>query len=297
MKKILITGAGSYIGTNVEDYLNNYNEAQGEVLYLVDTLCQRGDTWKERDFSRYDVIFHVTGIAHADTTGATEETKEMYYRVNCGLAVETARKAAAEGVKQFIYMSSIMVYGESSRPGVLRRITPDTLPSPKGFYGDSKWQAEKELAKVEGIKLTILRPPFIYGKGCKGNYPMLSRLAGALPLFPTLSNERSMLYVGNLCEFVRIVIEQERAGVLFPQNREYTSTSDMLCQIAEARGRKTLKLPLLNPMIKLCSRLPGRMGRLADKAFGSLSYDMTMSEIGTDYRIYSFQESICKTEE
>lgn len=297
MKKILITGAGSYIGTNVESYLNNYNEMQGEVHYLVDTLCQRGEAWKKSDFSGYDVVFHVTGIAHVDTMGATEETKEAYYRVNCELAVETARKAAAEGVKQFIYMSSIMVYGEGAPVGRTKRITPDTTPAPDGFYGDSKWQAEKELARVEGMKLTILRPPFIYGRGCKGNYPLLSKLGAKLPILPTLSNERSMLYIENLCEFVRILIEQERAGIFFPQNREYTSTGDMLLQIAHIRGRKPLKLPLLNPVIRLGAKLPGKLGRMLNKAFGSLSYELGMSEIGTDYRIYSLEESICKTEE
>ena len=297
MKRILITGAGSYIGTNVERYLNNYNEEQGEVHYLVDTLCQRTDGWREKDFSGYDVIFHVTGIAHVDTTKATPEMREMYYRINCDLAVETAKKAAAAGVSQFIYMSSIMVYGDGAPVGRTRCITADTLPAPAGFYGDSKWQAEMALSEVSGIKLAMLRPPFIYGKGCKGNYPLLARLAEYLPLLPTLENTRSMLYIGNLCELVRIVIAQEREGVFYPQNREYASTGDMLQCIAEAKGRKPVRCPLLNPLIRLCGRVPGKIGSMVNKAFGSFYYDKSMSEIGAEYCRYTLEESIRRTEE
>ena len=239
----------------------------------------------------------MTGIAHADTAGATEEAQKEYYRINCDLAVETARKAAAEGVKQFIYMSSILVYGESAPVGKTKRITAETSPAPANFYGDSKLQAERGLSRIKGLKIAILRPPLIYGKGCRGNYPLLSRLAGRLPVLPTLSNERSMLYVGNLCEFVRILIEQEREGIFFPQDREYVSTCHMMEQIATIKNKKVVTLPLLNPVVRILSKVSGRIGRLANKAFGSLSYDMAMSEIGADYRVYSLGESIRKTEE
>ncbi len=297
MKRILITGAGSYIGTNVENYFNKYNAAQGKEHYVVDTLSQLEESWKNVSFAPYDVIFHVTGIAHADTSKVSEETKALYYRVNCDLAVETAKKAASEGVNQFIYMSSIIVYGESAPVGSTRRITMETQPKPANFYGDSKLQAEVGLSKVEGIKMVILRPPFIYGKGSKGNYPLLSKLARKLPFFPTIRNERSMLYVENLCEFVRLMIEQEREGTFFPQNGQYTSTSDMVMQIASAYGKKMIGLGILNPIVTLLSKVPGKVGRIVNKAFGSLSYDMGMSDIGTDYQIYSLEESIRKTEE
>ena len=297
MKRILITGAGSYIGTNVENYLNKYNAALGKAHYVVDTLSQLEESWRNVSFASYDAIFHVTGIAHADTSKVSEETKALYYRVNCDLAVETAQKAAAEGVKQFIYMSSIIVYGESAPVGGTRRITANTEPAPANFYGDSKLQAERGLSKVEGIKMVILRPPFIYGKGSKGNYPLLSKLARKLPFFPTIQNERSMLYVENLCEFVRVMIEQEREGIVFPQNSQYTSTSDMVMQIAAVHDKKMLGLGVLNPIVTLLSRVPGKVGRIVNKAFGSLSYDMSMSDIGADYQVYSLAESIRKTEE
>lgn len=297
MKRVLITGAGSYIGTNVENHLNKYNAVQGRECYVVDTLSQLDETWKNVSFASYDAIFHVTGIAHADTAKVSEETKALYYRVNCDLAVETAKKAAREGVKQFIYMSSIIVYGESAPVGRTRCITATTEPAPANFYGDSKLQAEIGLSKVEGIKIAILRPPMIYGKGSKGNYPLLSKLARKLPVFPTITNERSMLYVENLCEFVRILIEQEREGLFFPQNKEYTSTTDMVQQIAAVCEKKLWGLGILNPFVSLLSKVPGKIGRIVNKAFGSLSIEKSMSDIGEEYQLYSLEESIRKTEE
>ena len=131
------------------------------------------------DFSNYDSIFHVSGIAHADIDRVSEEEKQLYYKVNCELAVETAIKAKEQGVKQFIYMSSIIVYGESAPVGKQKIITEQSKPNPTNFYGDSKWKAEKKLKTLadESFAIAIIRPPFIYGKGSKGNYPLLARIA------------------------------------------------------------------------------------------------------------------------
>ena len=135
MKRILITGAESYIGTSFEKWLE---KPQFMGRYQVDTLDMRKKNWKTYDFSTYDSIFHVAGIAHADIGKVTEEQKKLYYAVNCDLAAEAAIKAKAEGVKQFIYMSSIIVYGEGESVRKKRVITKETEPSPSNFYGDSK---------------------------------------------------------------------------------------------------------------------------------------------------------------
>ena len=104
MKKILITGANSYIGTSFEKYIyENYRDG-----YQIDTLDMIDPNWKEYDFSGYDSIFHVAGIAHVDVGNVSKETEKLYYQVNCDLAYETALKAKKSKVKQFIYMSSII---------------------------------------------------------------------------------------------------------------------------------------------------------------------------------------------
>ena len=187
MKKVLITGAGSYIGTSVETYLNRPEYAG---MYQVDTVDMIGNGWKEKDFSGYDTVFHVAGIAHADISHVTEEQKKLYYRVNRDLAVSTAKKAKREGVRQFIYMSSIIVYGETTSIRKERVITKDTKPHPTSFYGDSKWKAEQKLAPLgdENFHVAILRPPMIYGEGGKGNYQTLKKIAMRVPVFPNFEH-------------------------------------------------------------------------------------------------------------
>lgn len=294
-KKILITGSGSYIGTAVRDWLAAYGGH-----YEVTELNMHGDQWKQHDFSKYDTVFHVAGIAHADTGKVSKEEKQLYYEVNRDLAIAAAKKAKASGVKQFIYMSSMIIYGESSpiQDG-RRRITSLTRPQPANFYGNSKWQGDRGVRalETEDFKVCVLRPPMIYGKGSRGNYKLLAGLAGITPIFPFVNNERSVLHIDNLCEFVRLMIENEESGIFFPQNGEYADTSRIVSLIAQARGKKIWITKSLTPAVYLASVLPGRIGTLAAKAFGSFSYDMSMSEYRKgSYRVHSLEESIALTE-
>lgn len=272
MKKILITGADSYIGTSVEKWLGR-PEFSG--MYQVDTVDMRENGWKEKNFSGYDAVFHVAGIAHADIGKITEEQKRLYYAVNCDLAVETARKAKTEGVKHFIYMSSIIVYGEGTSVRKKRVITKDTKPSPSNFYGDSKWKAEQKLSPLsdENFHVAILRPPMIYGEGCKGNYQTLRKIAAKVPVFPDFPNERSMLRIERLCEFVRNLIESGRGGVYFPQDPGYVKTAAMVKQLGKEQGRKIYLIKGFNRSIYLLGMVPGKVGGMVNKAFGSLIYE------------------------
>ncbi len=289
MKRILITGADSYIGVSVEKWLMRQPEA-----YSVDTLDMREKTWKSWDFSGYDVVYHVAGIAHADVGKVSEEEKARYYRVNTDLSVAAAAKAKASGVKQFIFMSSMIVYSGCGEA----KITAETLPKPLNFYGDSKWQADRKISALadEGFKVVILRPPMIYGRGSKGNYPELARLAGKLPVFPKVKNKRSMLYIDNLCEFVRLMIDREESGVFFPQNREYTNTSEMVREIARARGHRILLVPGFGWAVKLFEKMPGKLGRMAVKAFGDSFYERSLSDYPEEYCVRTWEESIRLTE-
>lgn len=268
MKEVLITGANSYIGTSFEQYMKQYEG------YQIDTLDMKDRNWKNYDFSNYDVVFHVTGIAHADIGHVSEETKKLYYKINTDLTIETAKKAKESNVKQFIYMSSIIVYGESAPYGKKKVITKDTKPIPSNFYGDSKLQADIGLQELsdDKFKVCILRPPMIYGPGSKGNYPLLSKLAKKLPVFPDIKNERSMLYIGNLCFFIRLCIDEGKAGIFFPQNAEYVSTSQIVKEIAKVNGKNIRLIKLLNPLVKLSIYIPGKVGNLSKKAFGNITY-------------------------
>ena len=285
MKKILITGANSYIGMSFEAYLRQWPDQ-----YAVTTVDMIDGSWRQMSFAGYDTVYHVAGIAHSDSGKITEEKKALYYKINTDLTVETAQKAKADGVRQFIFMSSAIVYGDSAPVGQSKMITKDTPVSPANCYGDSKVQAENGIRPLadDGFKVVILRPPMIYGKGSKGNFPLLVKLADKLPVFPNVSNQRSMLYIGNLVEFVRLMIDHEENGVFWPQNAEYSNTSDMVRQIAAANGRKLLLVPCLTWLLKLTSHATG----LVNKAFGNLSYDQSMSRYPVDYQKFSLAESI-----
>lgn len=289
MKKILITGADSFVGTFVEAYLNKWPEK-----YHVDTLDMRDKSWLSFSFSGYDVVYHVAGIAHSDNGRISEEMKRLYYSVNTELAIETAKKAKAEGVRQFIFMSSSIVYGKAAPIGQSRIITESTPVSPANCYSDSKVQAERGILPLENrdFKVVVLRPPMIYGANGKGNFLMLEKLALRLPVFPKVKNERSMLYIGNLAEFVRLMIEHEESGIYCPCNREYSNTSEVVRMIAEANGKKVLLIPGFAWALKILSHLTS----LVNKAFGNLTYDKHLSEYKEDYRLYTLAESIKETE-
>lgn len=290
MKKVLITGANSYIGTSVEKYISkNYpDECQFDTIDMVDGM------WREKSFSDYDVVFHVAGIAHSDSGKISKDRAKLYYSVNTDLAVETANKAKADGIKQFIFMSSAIVYGGSGKLGKKKMITHDTPMTPANAYGDSKVQAENGIVPLQdgNFKVCILRPPMIYGKGCKGNYLTLVKFAKKLKIFPYVKNERSMLYIENLCEFVYLMILNEEGGIFFPQNNEYTNTSNMVQTIASAHGKKLHLIHGFGWAIKFVGLFTG----LVKKAFGSLTYDKELSKYKTDYVKYSLQQSIEETE-
>ena len=291
--KVLITGANSYIGTSFENWIR---ENCPDIT--VDTVDMQSDVWRQNSFSGYDTVFHVAGLAHADVGKVTEEQKQFYYKINTDLTLECAGKAKKDGVKQFIFMSSMIVYGESGGIGISRRITKDTPLAPANFYGDSKVKAEEGLQELEGenFKVVILRPPMIYGRGSKGNYPLLAKMAGKLPLFPKEQNERSMLYIGNLCKFISLMIINEEQGIFFPQNEEYVCTSDMVRMIAAEKGKKIHLTALFHPFLLLLGKLGGKPGGMVNKAFGNMTYEKSMSEYKEEYRIYNLGESVHLTE-
>ena len=289
MKRILITGANSYIGTSFEKYVSQWPEK-----YETDTVDMIDGSWRKKSFAGYDAVFHVAGIAHSDNGKISEEKEKLYYSVNTDLTIETAKKAKEDGVKQFVFMSSAIVYGESAPIGKQKIITKETPVSPANCYGDSKVQAEKGLKGLEDdrFKVVILRPPMIYGKGSKGNYPVLVKVAKKLPLFPYVGNERSMLYIGNLVEFVRLMIENEERGTFWPQNVEYSNTSELVRMIGAAHGKKVRLVKGFGWLLKLMSHFTG----LVNKAFGSLTYEKSMSEYKEEYRKATLAESIEETE-
>ena len=292
MKKVLITGKNSYIGQSFKSYV----EANYPSEIQVDSISVRGDAWREYDFSSYDAVLHVAGKAHADVSNVSEKVKQEYYAINKDLAVAVAKKYKSErnGFSQFIYLSSIIVYGQK-----VTQITAATQTNPENFYGDSKVQAELALRPLSNPKFQVLliRPPMIYGPNSKGNFPVLVKLAKKSPIFPKVVNQRSMLFIDNLNEFIKqLIIKQQITNIYFPQNREYVGTAKLVQVIREVQNKNVILLPGFSGFIHLLMKKSNKLGVYASKAFGSLVYEKQLSAIDeikiNDYQVLDFRESI-----
>ena len=279
MINVLITGAGSYVGGKIAGYLPraHYSVRELDVRSGVDASALSGQ----------DVVIHVAGIAHQKET---PQNAKLYTKVNRDLAVETAKIAKENGVKQFIFFSSMSVYGMTTG-----HIDAETRPAPVTHYGQSKWEAEQALNMLsdDRFRVAILRPPMIYGPGCRGNYPRLASLARKLPCFPQVKNQRSMLYIGTLCAFVDNLIQSGRGGLFFPQNREYVNTTDLVVSVARCHRKKLLVVRGFGWLLRLLEKRVGVVG----KVFGSLTYDMAMSKDFAQAGQLDFLDTIRHTEE
>jgi len=257
MKRILITGKHGYIGQSLGEFLSNKPEE-----YKIIFLNLRDDKWRQVDLSAYDVLVHAAALVHQRETA---ENAALYYKVNRDITIELAEKAKAEGVGQFIFLSSGSVYGKLE--GV---ITKDTKPQPTTNYGKSKLEAEQGLIPLESkdFAVAILRPLMVYGEGCKGNYQTLVKLARIVPVLPDYKNQRSLVSIETLCMCLKDVIDQRAEGVFFPQEKVPLCTCEMIQQIAEGQGRRLRRVKLLNPAVKLLRQTTA----LGKKAFGDLVY-------------------------
>lgn len=281
MIKVLITGAGSYVGESVRRYILSTSSD-----FEIDAVDTMNDAWKEAEFSKYDVVYHVAGIAHVN---ADPKMEPLYYKVNRDLTIEVARAAKAAGVKQFIFMSSQIVFHESQSLKT-EVLTSETKENPNGFYGDSKLQAELGIKPLEdeNFKVCILRPCMIYGPNAKGNFPRLAKLACKTPIFPCWHNKRSMLYIDNLAEFVKQAVLRGLSGTFYPQNRELADTVEIIRFFAKAAGHKVWITRLLNPFVWLGSFVLQPI----NKMFATYYYAPEMSKMDFDYQLVSFEESL-----
>lgn len=282
MKNILVFGKDSYIGTNFEKWLNKSKEGN----YNISSISSKDDEWRKEDFSKYDVVFCLAGIAHVS---ANKKLEDLYYKVNRDLPIEVAKKAKAEGVKQFIFMSSMIIYGADGKIGQFKIIKEDTSKVPIDFYGRSKLEADEAIQKLsdENFKTIIIRAPMVYGPNCKGNFPKLKKIAKILPIFPDIENNRSMIYIDNLVECIKQNIDNENSGVIYPQNKEYVSTKSIIEAMAKAMNKKMHFVKIFNPILKLLSKKINYI----NKIFGNKVYDKSLSG-DFSYCVVDFETSI-----
>lgn len=282
LKKILIIGKNSFIGKNFIKFINEHDNN-----YEVKSISIRDKSWRNESFQGFNTVIHLAALVHKSEK---EASYDEYDKVNHQIAVEIAKKAKKDGVKQFVFLSTMSVYGLN-----VGHITSKTSINPSSFYAKSKASAEQSLQELSTVDydVAIIRPPMVYGSSDKGNYNTLRKFALSSPIFPHVDNQRSAIYVDNLCEFLRIVIEDNLNGVLFPQNSVYMRTSDTVSMIANAHSKKIYTSKLLGLTIK-----PLMFSSIVQKAFGSLTYDPNLpgGPNTMNYNKVNFEESIKQTE-
>lgn len=284
MKKILITGKNGFLAKNLAKHLSE----RGFDARLVSV---RGGA-ENIDLRGIDCIVHTAAIS-SDKKGVPYSE---YKRVNVETTRLLAQRAKECGVQHFVFLSSLFAMFDTppkiSSDTVLGENSPCT---PQNFYGKSKHEAEKALEGLaaENFKIAVVRPPIIYGEGGAGNYALLKKIALKLPVLPDIENRKSMIYVGNLCELIKLIIENQSSGLFLPQNAELVSTKEMMGEIAKANGKKAHFSKLFGLGIKLFGNFVPQLR----KAFGNLYYAPEQSNyFGGKYRIFGFAESIRRTE-
>lgn len=283
MRRVLIIGKGSYVGESVYKWLRQYPDK-----YAIDIVNPKNNEWKKVDFTQYGTVVDFAGIAHIKNI--TNSMRDLFYSINRDLSIEIATWTKEHGVKHFIIFSSMNVYGD-----YCECVTNRSEERPSSFYGDSKLQGDIGIRRLEDKSFVVsyMRPPFVYGKNCTGNYNTISMIAKKTPVFPTYKNRKSMIYIDNLCEFVRLVIDEQLGGILTPQNKELVSTADLVREIAKANNKKIWFTSLFNWGIKPACRLT----RVVRRAFADDCYMRNLSDYWSyKYCVVNFEESIRRTE-
>lgn len=255
---VLIAGKGSYIGTKVRGYIENSTD------WSVDELDLR-EPWENIDLSNIDVVYFVAGIAHVKET---KKNRDLYQKVNCNLAIDFAKKCKQEGIKKFVFMSSMSVYGLNQSKDL---ITATTVENPVSLYGISKLNAESGLVEMADadFAVVITRPPMVYGDESPGNMSKLLKAVQAIRIFPNFYNERSSISIDVLVSHIMDLISNGTSGVYIPQNEEFNCTYKVVKEYMNQNDLKFVSARIFNPLIRL---FIGRIG-IFSKVFGDLRYD------------------------
>jgi len=284
MNSILIIGKDSYIGNHVDKWLTR----AGFCVEQLDVLVE---DWRVFDYSVFDVVIHVAGIVHQPKC----KNWDLYKRVNTDMPIAIATMAKEQGVKQYVFFSTMGVYGlhKKLRKNVVENDTPLLSES---MYGKSKRLAEEGLFKLQDNSFTVtcVRPPSVYGKGCRGGYITgFTTIARRFPVIPYAYQDvkQSMLFIDNLCELVRLLVKNRMSGVFCPQDDVAVSANEILSTISEGIGKHYRSSKMLGWFVKLLRFLP-----IVNKVYGGIEYDKELSQIeGLNYVVTPFHEAMIST--
>jgi len=270
-KEILVTGASGYIGGNfVKKYTNQYS---------ITTVSLTSN--EKPDLSKISTIIHLSALVHQ--TKKREE--ENYFDVNTTQTVNLAKIAKKNGVKHFIFFSTIRVYGQrgffTDQTETLNELSKC---HPDDAHGKSKLQAEKELFLLEDdqFRVTAVRPPIVYGEDCKGNFGKLRNLIKFFPFLPFdyATNKRSIINIDNLLSFTELVIEKQVSGILIPQNKNQYSIKQLIKMISNDLNKKVFLFKFPKPIFFLLKKIFPRIMR---SLYGTLIFDSKTTNKRTSF--------------
>jgi nucleoside-diphosphate-sugar epimerase len=279
MTKILVTGANSFIGSNFRKF-SKFKDVQERSVFNY----KSGDI----DFSSFDVVLHLAAIVHQSGKISEQE----YFFVNRDLCLLIAENAKREGIKHFVFLSTIKVYGNSKFN--IELLDEDSVCKPDDSYGRSKFEAETGLLKLADANfiVSIVRTPLVYGEGVKANMLSLIKLADKFPLLPlgNISNRRNFTYIENLTGFIDRIMEKRVQGIFILKDEGAISTSELLEYIIKYLDRKVILFPLPGFTFPLANRL---FPSVFDRLFGNLEFDNSLTKIRLDYKPpFSTEEGI-----
>jgi UDP-glucose 4-epimerase len=265
--KVLITGVGGYIGGELAAFL----AVRG---FEVERLNLR-EPFDERRLAGFDTVVHTAAVVHK------RGTQTEYFKINTELSYELARKCKNAGVRHFIFLSTVAVFGDV-------RIVGRNVPlRPVNFYGKSKLLAEEKIWLLAGddFLVAIIRPPVVYGKNCPGNFGRLVRFSDFTPVFPMCKNKRPMIYIGHLLEFIKNVIINRESGVFHPRNQSYVCVSELVLLIRKIKNKKTFLLPGFGFLRKF--NMP-----VINKIFSDMVYSDNIETEDFSYCTLEFEETV-----
>ena len=281
--KVLIVGKNSYIAQRVGAWFIK-KPAPPEV----ESISVRDDSWRQLDLSAFDAVIYTAAIVHRKD----DVPEELYDAVNAQQPFAFAQAAKAAGVRQFVFLSTMGVYGQVKKLPAGNIVDAQTPLKPFPGYGSSKLKGERLIQSLadESFRVSIIRPANVYGKGCKGGYISgFAKITSMLPVLPRAFEEsrQGMLFVDNLAELCWLAVHADCSGVYPAQDRTPVSAYDIMRAMAECicpkkktlRGEAALKLIQGNALVT--------------KLFGGVSYaeDYAKCPLG-DYQLVEFREAI-----
>lgn len=284
MKTLLITGATGYIGSH---FIQKYSD-----FYKITPVSLRFQKVADIDFLNIDTVLHLSAFVHKQKSLQPKD----YFHINTEQSIALATSAKANGVKHFIFFSTVAVYGRNGdldhKSSVV--INEQSECAPIEPYGESKLMAEKHIAALEdeNFMVSIIRPPIVYGHNCPGNMASLMRLVKLSPVLPFKysENQRSMVFIDNLLHFTQLVIEKKVNGITIPQDMETLSIQEIVKALAKGIKKQVFLCKLPDPIFRyLCDRKSKVMSSL----YGTLVFDSTLSNTRLGFTApYSTEEGL-----